>query len=86
MRHRLEFKLIAASGEDPEEYSLESDDRKFHLLVFRGNIEGGMLNDLVNMASRSLGHPCTGIVLGPDDKFEVYAIEIPTRFEREPVI
>jgi hypothetical protein len=85
---RLEIKVIKGQGSDPETFEIPLEKAgKFTLFVFRNpSMSDREINDLVEISKRASGEPCGALILSKDDSFEVYEIEIPTRYEREPVI
>lgn len=86
---RLEVKVIKGNGEEPEtfEIPIESKDGKLNLFVFRNPVMSTReIEELVEISRRLSGNPCGAVILGENETFEVYEIEIPTRYEREPVI
>jgi hypothetical protein len=91
MKHRLEIKVIKGHGMEPETFDIpieHSSATKLNLFVFRGSTsmsEKG-ISDLVEISQRLTKTPCTALILGEEDKFEVYEVEIPTRYQREPII
>jgi hypothetical protein len=90
-QRRLEIKVIHSQGEGPQTFEIPIKDNnltKYNLFVFRGEVVMGEkeIQDLVEISTRMSGNPCTALILREDDKFEVYEVEIPTRYAREPVI
>jgi hypothetical protein len=89
-QRRLEIKVIHGHGIEPEtfEVPIANSTTKLNLFVFRGSttMSEKEIQDLVRISTRLSGHPCTALVLGDEDKFEVYEVEIPTRYERKLVI
>lgn len=88
---RLEVKVIHGQGSEPETFEIPLDSKmgdKFNLFVFRGSstMSEREIQDLVEISGRLSGNPCTALILGADDQFEVYEVEIPNRYQREPVI
>jgi hypothetical protein len=88
---RLEVKVIHSQGAEPETFEIPLGGlvgSKFNLFVFRGASTMGEheIQELVEISKRLSGNPCTALILGADDVFEVYEVEIPTRYQREPVI
>lgn len=90
-QRRLEIKVTHAQGTDPETFEIpvtNNSATKLNLFVFRGPTTMGEkdIQDLVEVSTRMSGNPCTALILGEEDQFEVYEVEIPTRYERGPVI
>jgi hypothetical protein len=90
-QRRLEVKVLPANGSSPEvvEIPLNSPSAsKLNLFVFRRPTSMGErdIEELVQISTQVSGHPGAAIILGEEDKFEVYEVEIPTRYERKPVI
>lgn len=89
-QRRLEIKIIKGDGADPQTYEipLSNRDGKLNLFVFRGQttMKERDIQELVEISQRLSNDPCTALILGEEDKFEVYEVEIPTRYERTPVI
>lgn len=90
-QRRLVVKVIHAQGIEPETLEFPVKDgstSKFNLLVFRGSttMSEREIQDLVEISTRMSGNPCTALILGEEEQFEVYEVEIPTRYERGPVI
>jgi hypothetical protein len=88
---RLAVKVIHGQGTEPELFEIPLSGpigSKFNLFVFRGEstMSEKDIQDLVEISGRLSGNPCTALILGADDQFEVYEVEIPTRYERDPVI
>lgn len=88
---RLEVKVIHGQGEEPETFEIPLEGpagAKFNLFVFRGAsaMSEREIQELVEISKRLSGNPCTALLLGADDQFEVYEVEIPNRYQREPVI
>jgi hypothetical protein len=86
---RLEVKVIKGQGQEPEtfEIPIEKGEKKLNLFVFRNPVMSTQeIEDLVEISRRMSGDPCGAVILGEGDSFEVYEVEIPTRYEREPVI
>jgi hypothetical protein len=87
---RLEVKVIKGHGMDPEtfEIPIDNNNTKLNLFVFRGStvMSEREIQDLVEISQRMSGTPCTAVILGEEDQFEVYEVEIPSRYQREPVI
>lgn len=86
---RLEVKIIKGHGVEPEtfEIPLEGEGKKLNLFVFRNPVMSVQeIQDLVEITKRLSDNPCGAVILGENESFEVYEVEIPTRYEREPVI
>lgn len=89
-RRLIEVKITKGHGMDPETFEIPIDNRdtKLNLFVFRGStvMSEREISDLLEISQEMSGHPCTALILGEEDKFEVYEVDIPTRYAREPVI
>lgn len=90
-QRRIEIKVIHGHGMDPETFEVpitDSNATKLNLFVFRGSstMSEKEIQDLVEISTRLSGNPCTALILGEEEQFEVYEVEIPTRYERGPVI
>jgi len=86
---RLEVRVIKGNGIEPEtfEIPIEGQDKKLNLFVFRNPVMSTReIEDLVEISKRLSGNPCGAVILGEGESFEVYEVEIPNRYEREPVI
>jgi hypothetical protein len=86
---RLEVKIIKGQGVEPETFDIPIGDKdsKLSLFVFRNpTMSTKDIEELVEISKRLSGNPCGAVILGEDDSFEVYEVDIPTRYEREPVI
>ena len=88
---RLEVKVIHSEGTEPETFDIPIEGNvgtKFNLFVFRGASVMGEneIQDLVEISKKMTGNPCTALIIGETDQFEVYEVEIPTRYERGLVI
>jgi hypothetical protein len=44
------------------------------------------IQELVEISTRLSRNPCTTLILGEEEQFEVYEVEIPTRYKRGLVI
>lgn len=90
-QRRLEVKIIPANGSSPEVIEIplgNSSVRKLNLFVFRipTSMSTRDIEELVEISNQVSGQPGAAILIGEEDKFEVYEVEIPTRYERKPVI
>jgi hypothetical protein len=87
---RLGVKIIKSHGLEPETFEVPIDNNttKLNLFVFRGStvMSEREIQDLVEISVRMSGNPCTAVILGDEDQFEVYEVEIPSRYQRDPVI
>ena len=86
---RLEVRIINGNGVEPETFDIpiESQDKKLNLFVFRNPVMSTReIEDLVEISKRLSGNPCGAVILGEGETFEVYEVDIPSRYEREPVI
>jgi hypothetical protein len=44
------------------------------------------VEELVQISMKLSGQPGVALILEEEDKFEVYEVQIPTRYERTPII
>lgn len=87
----LEVKVIPAKGSSPEVVEIPLDNpstSKLNLFVFRRptSMEEEDIQELIQISTQISGHPGIALILDEKDKFEVYEVEIPTRYKRKPVI
>ena len=89
-RRVLEVKVVHSDGSDPETFQLDIDDQqvKCNILVFRRpmSLTEADVNQLVSITRATTGNACGALILEANDKFEVYEVELPSRYDRERVI
>lgn len=90
-RRRLEVKILTAKGSSPEVVEIpldSSSDSRLNLFVFRRptTMDERSVEELVQISMKLSGQPGVALILEEEDKFEVYEVQIPTRYERTPII